>query len=244
MEELGPDGFIQFLDTKINPGPNNTINLTVYRKPTHTDQYLHWESNHFITAKHSAYNTLAHRAKVGPSNPTASSKEQDHIRRALQSCLLPTWALNRLQHNFEHKHKRDANPTDTNNHNTSGTTDHNKQRNNFHGGSIYTGIGRNVLEACNKQGLQVHFKGTNTIKSLLMAPKDKDNKLQQSGVICKYKCPQINCPEECIGESGRTFGDRFEEHLKAPSPIHQHTSTTGLPVSPDCFPLFTGNLKA
>ena len=69
-----------------------------------------------------------------------------------------------------------------------------------------------------------------------MAPKDKDNKLQKSGVIYKYKCPHINCPDEYIGESGRTFGDRFREHLKAPSsPIHQHTSTTGHPVSPDCF---------
>ena len=68
-----------------------------------------------------------------------------------------------------------------------------------------------------------------------MAPKDKDNKLQKSEVIYKYKCPQINCPEEYIGESGRTFGDRFKEHLKAPSPIHQHTNTTGHPVIRDCF---------
>ena len=45
----------------------------------------------------------------------------------------------------------------------------------------------------------------------------------------------INCTEECIGESGRTFGGRFKEYLKTPSPIHQHTSTTGHSVSPDCF---------
>ena len=68
-----------------------------------------------------------------------------------------------------------------------------------------------------------------------MAPKDKDSKLQKNGVIYKYKCPQINCTEEYIGESGRTFGDRYKEHLKAPSPIHLHTTTTGHPVSPDCF---------
>ena len=68
-----------------------------------------------------------------------------------------------------------------------------------------------------------------------MAPKDKDHKLQKSGVIYKYKCPHINCQEEYIGESGRTFGDRLKKHLKAPSPIHQHTSSTGHPVSPDYF---------
>ena len=97
------------------------------------------------------------------------------------------------------------------------------------------GLGEKFKRTCNKQGFQVHFKGTNTIKQLLMAPKDKDPKLAKSGVIYKYKCPTINCTEEYIGESGRTFGDRYKEHLKAPSPIHLHTSSTGHPVSPECF---------
>ena len=98
VEEPGPDGSIPFLDTKVTCRPNNTINTTVYRKPTHTDQYLQWDSNHCITAKHSVYSTLAHRAKVVSSDQTDLSKELDHIRRALQSCLFLTWALNRLQH--------------------------------------------------------------------------------------------------------------------------------------------------
>ena len=32
---------------------------------------------------------------------------------------------------------------------------------------------------------------------------------------------------EYIGESSRTFGERFKEHLKAPSPIYDHFNTTG-----------------
>ena len=61
-----------------------------------------------------------------------------------------------------------------------------------------------------------------------MAP--KDNKLQKSGVIFKFICQHINCPEKYIGESGREFGDKGKEHLRAASP-----KTTGHPVSPDCF---------
>ena len=68
-----------------------------------------------------------------------------------------------------------------------------------------------------------------------MAPSDKDHKLHKSGIIYKFKYPHINCPVEYIGESGRTIGDRVKEHLSAPSPIHQHSNTTGHPVSPDCF---------
>ena len=63
VEEPGTDGSIPFLDTKVTAGPNNTIHTKVYRKPTHTDQYLHWDNNHFITAKNSVYHILAHRAQ-------------------------------------------------------------------------------------------------------------------------------------------------------------------------------------
>ena len=68
-----------------------------------------------------------------------------------------------------------------------------------------------------------------------MAPKDRDDKPQMSWVIYKFKCTHINCPEEYIRESGRTFGDRLKEHLRAPLPIHQHSNTTGHPVTPDHF---------
>ena len=46
--------------------------------------------------------------------------------------------------------------------------------------------------------------------------------------------PTINCPVKYIREASRAFGDWLKEHLKAPS-IHHHTSSTGYPVSPDCF---------
>ena len=37
----------------------------------------------------------------------------------------------------------------------------------------------------------------------------------------------MDCDEEYIDETARTFGERFKEHLKAPSPIHDHSNTTG-----------------
>ena len=83
--------------------------------------------------------------------------------------------------------------------------------------------------------MQVHFRGINTVKTLPMAPKDKDHKLQKNGIIYNYKCPHTNYTEQYIEEFGRTLGDRVKEHLRAPSPIHQHSSTTGHQISPDCF---------
>ena len=80
------------------------------------------------------------------------------------------------------------------------------------------GLGEKFQRTYNKKGIQVHFKGSNTIETLLMAPKDKDTKLQKNGVRYKFKCPHINCPEEYIGETDRAFGDRLKEYLRIPSP--------------------------
>ena len=185
------------------------------------------------------YNTLAHRAKVVSNTPVQLTKELNHLRMALQACLFPNWALNKLQHQFKLKHNnKEDNPTEgqqSNHHNNRDNTNNNWQKNISMVVPYIHGLGEKFKRTCNKQGIQVHFKGTNTIKQLLMAPKDRESKLQKSGVIYMYKCPQINCTVEYIGKPGRTFGDGYKEHLKVSSPIHLHTTTTGHPVSIDCF---------
>ena len=51
----------------------------------------------------------------------------------------------------------------------------------------------------------------------------------------KYSCGRVDCGEEYIGESGRTFGERYREHMRSTSPIMDHHNTTGHEVSPDNF---------
>ena len=68
-----------------------------------------------------------------------------------------------------------------------------------------------------------------------MHPKDKDNILQKSGVIYRFRCGRVDCDEEYIGESGRRFAERFREQMKAASPIHDHHNTTGHELSLDNF---------
>ena len=80
---------------------------------------------------------------------------------------------------------------------------------------------------CGRYGIQTHFKGGKTIKNLLVSPKDKDPMLNQSGAIYRYQCNNLGCDDEYIGETSRTFGERYKEHLKAPSAIHHHSTITG-----------------
>ena len=69
-------------------------------------------------------------------------------------------------------------------------------------------------------------KRAGTIKDLLVVPIDKDHITKKSGIIYRYRCNTVEC-EEYIGESSRTFGERFKEHLKVPSPIFDYFNITG-----------------
>ena len=50
-----------------------------------------------------------------------------------------------------------------------------------------------------------------------------------------YKCPQLDCDEEYIGETDRTLGERRREHLKQPSPTHGHSQASGHPIDDNNF---------
>ena len=99
----------------------------------------------------------------------------------------------------------------------------------------YRGLSESLKKVCSRYGVQVYFKGGNTIKNLLVAPKDQDPILKKSGVIYRYKCDRVHCDEEYIGESSRVFTERFKEHQKAPSPIFDHFNTTGHIITIDNF---------
>ena len=50
-----------------------------------------------------------------------------------------------------------------------------------------------------------------------------------------YQCGKRVCNEEYIGETSRTLGGRYKEHLKEPSPIHTHSTQTEHNTIPENF---------
>ena len=89
------------------------------------------------------------------------------------------------------------------------------------------GLCESIKKICGRYGIQTHFKGGRTIKNLLVSLKDKDPVVNQSGAIYWYQCWDQGCNDEYIGETSRTFGERYKEHLKPPSAIHHHSNQTG-----------------
>ena len=74
VEDNKEDGSIPFLDTIVKPEADGSLSITVYRKPTHTDQYLQWDSHHHLSAKFSIIHTLSHRAQIVAASLSCSKK--------------------------------------------------------------------------------------------------------------------------------------------------------------------------
>ena len=59
--------------------------------------------------------------------------------------------------------------------------------------------------------------------------------VNKSGAIYCFQCSDLTCDDEYIRETSRTFGQRFKDHLKEPSPIHHHSNNTGHPTIQNNF---------
>ena len=101
--------------------------------------------------------TLTYRAMSVCANKQLLQEEENYIRKSTHMCKYPTLALNRLE------------PTTTTyNRLTTVTT----QNMNIYMVVLYTkGLSERFKNICGSIGAQVHFKGHNTIRNVLVVPK-------------------------------------------------------------------------
>ena len=153
----------------ITPDGNGRLNTSVYRKETHTDQYLHWDSHHSISSKYSVVGTLFHRARTVCSTPDELKKEVKHLHQSLKRCKYPDWAINRvkLRSASTHLKKKRSNNKKAGSSSNSGPKPHIVV-------PYHHGLSESYKNICKQYGIDVHLKGGHTIKDHLMSPKDKD----------------------------------------------------------------------
>ena len=90
----------------------------MYHKPTHTYQYLQWDSHHNLSAKYSVIGTFTHRAKVVCTSLELLNEELQHLKVVQGKCKYPRLAINKGQNKLINGNwERSAN-----NNNHAGTT--------------------------------------------------------------------------------------------------------------------------
>ena len=154
-----------FLDTILEPEADGALSITVYKRPTHMDQYLKWDSHDHLSVKYSVTNTLTHRAKTVCNKPELLQKEIDHFRKALTHCKYLKWAIYRVERRLSKPINEGSNAADT-----QGTTGAKPTINEVKAkGNIvipYTqGLSRSIKKICCKYDIQTHFKGNSTTKT-------------------------------------------------------------------------------
>ena len=82
--ELEEGGSIPFLDTRVTRKVDGKLDVTVYRKPTHTDRYLHFSSHHPTHVKKGLVRCLYDRARNITKEASNLETEKAHLSGALQ----------------------------------------------------------------------------------------------------------------------------------------------------------------
>ncbi len=206
--ERETNGHLAFLDLNVYRTIEGKLETAVYRKPTHTDKYLSYNSHHPVSHKKSVAKTLLQRAEHLPSNSDSQANEREYVLNILRENNYPKDFL-----------KNCLNPSACRNQNNSeGDTS-------IKGYAVVPYIQgvtepiKRILSNCN---IKVALKPYLTLGHIFAKPKDPIPTNQKTHAV--YSIPCNDCEKEYLGQSKRQFGTRLKEHQKAVSTLNKGKS--------------------
>ena len=207
---------LPFLDLCTHILDDGSTKLTIYRKPTHTDQYLNFKSHHPLVHKRSVVRTLTTRAQEYVTNQTDKKAEPVHVRATLRANDYPEWALE-VPRPSKPRAKNTAGPSGSN------------TRRPMLGVPYVAGLSEQLGRVYKAKNIYMYHKPANTLRSKVVHPKDKTPSENKCGTIYHITCD--NDPNH--RESKRPPGVRFKEHLNLDKPtgVGEHCLATGHSVS-------------
>ena len=179
------NGKLPFLDCLVNRD-DNSLRITVYRKPTHTDRLLDESSYNPTSHKATTIRTLTRRAQLVCNTTDSLSDENKYLNFIRRNTHGPTTTT-------------EANDNAT--HTTTATIPYIK------------GISENISRILQPFNIRVAHKPITTLRQLLTNVKDKDESRNRQGAVFKVNCS--DCHASCFGEIDRNLTTRLTEHKRA-----------------------------
>ena len=194
--EVETENRLPFLDVTVHR-VGNALELDVYRKPTNTGRYLHYESNHPESAKKAVVRSLIDRIRyVTKNDPEAKETERARIHDDLTANGYPNKFVKQTTRHIQNPRpptqapQRDIHTTATI--------------------PYIRGLSEAVSRVLTPLGIRTVMKPTTLKWSLMARAKDNLPAEDTPGAIYALGC--TDCPKVYIGETGRTAKQRAREH--------------------------------
>ena len=133
---------------------DDSLDVSIYRKPMHTDQYLHFESHHPTHMKRGVVRCHHNRAREIISTQDNPQKEVDHLARVLKQNGYPAKFI----------HNASAPPTQE----TTDTNSHDEEQEEEKGPLVVipyvAGMSEDIRHVC-KLNIRIVYKSGQTIHS-------------------------------------------------------------------------------
>ncbi|XP_068690277.1 uncharacterized protein [Montipora foliosa] len=211
--ETENDYKLAFLDTAVSREPGGRLTTSGNRKPTHSDQYVAYDSHHPQSVKRGIVKCLYERAKRLVTKHYVISKERN-------TCLLFLSLMVTLFLSCR-KSPRPGNRVAV-------LSPRSKSTEVLH---YVKGLSEQLRRCLQQQGIRAVFKSETTLRSHLVRPKDAVKPTKQDGVVYRIPC---ECGKVYIGETGRSMQDRIKEHKRdirlaraQTSAVSEHANDTG-----------------
>ena len=215
------DNGLPFLDTLNKVLDDGSVDVTIYRKKTHTDRYLCYDSHHAPQHKVAVVRTLYCRAEKLLNNEEHKTNEKHHLHSVLQANGYPG--------KFIDRHKTCKPKTQT-------EEDSQPTKRGFAVLPYIKGTTEKIQRVLRNHQIKTAVKPVSTLRQILSKPKDPIPREKKTGVI--YQIPCKECNAVYIGETKRALKTRQKEHMDSVrrdkaerSALAEHTSLTGHDVN-------------
>ena len=197
---------LPYLDSLTQIESDNSISTKVYRKPTHTDQYLLFESHHPLVHKLGVIRTLNYRAETIVSHPEEVLKEKQHIKTALGHCGYPDWAFHKAGKSYKDQ------PSEAAERGPGGGRPPTRITIPY-----VEGLSDRLRKTFKQFNIQASGKPANLLRHKLGSVKDKTPQEKRSHLVYGLKCPAGGCDKTYVGETQQALKKRASQHRKPTS---------------------------